>query len=57
MVLTDRGELIVMDKNGGKPVETARYELASTAVYAQPLLAGKQIVIKDERSLRAFLVP
>jgi outer membrane protein assembly factor BamB len=57
LVLTDRGELIVMDKNGGKPVETARYELASTAVYAQPLLAGKQIVIKDERSLRAFLVP
>ncbi len=57
LILTEQGELVVMDKNAGKPVETARYELAKSAVYAQPLLAGKQIVIKDERALRAFLVP
>lgn len=57
LVLTDRGEMVVFDKNAGKPVESARYELAAGSVYAQPLLAGKQIIIKDERSLRAFLVP
>jgi outer membrane protein assembly factor BamB len=57
LVLTSGGELVVFDKNGGKPVEAIRYELSSSAVYAQPLLAGKQIVIKDERALRAFLVP
>jgi outer membrane protein assembly factor BamB len=57
LVLTEQGELVVMDKNAGKPLETARYELAETAVYAQPVLAGKQVVIKDERALRVFLVP
>lgn len=57
LVLTSRGELVVLDKNGGRPREAARYELAESAVYAQPVLAGKQIVIKDERSLRAYLVP
>lgn len=57
LVLTSQGELVVLDANGGRPRETARYELAKSAVYAQPLLAGKQIVIKDERSLRAYLVP
>lgn len=57
LVLNEKGELVVMDRNAGKPLEVARYQLAQSSVYAQPVLAGKQIVIKDERSLRAFLVP
>lgn len=57
IVATEQGELVVLDRNGGRPVEKARYELSKSAVYAQPALAGKQIVIKDDRALRAFLVP
>lgn len=57
LVFNEKGELVVMDVNAGRPLESVRYQLAQTSVYAQPVLAGKQIVIKDERSLRAFLVP
>ena len=55
--LTDTGELIENDISSGHPIETQRYEVAKTAVWAAPVIAGRQLFIRDETTIRAFALP
>jgi len=55
--VTNSGELIIIDVTSGRPKEMARHEVAKTEVYATPALAGKQLFVKDETSIRAFTLP
>ena len=55
--LTDTGELIASDITSGRPIEKQRFEVAKTAVWAAPVLAGRQLFIRDQTSLRAFALP
>ena len=55
--LTDTGELIVNDISSGRPIEKQRYEVAKTAVWAAPVIAGRQLFIRDETTIRAFALP
>ena len=55
--MTSQGELITLDISGGSPVERARFEASKTQVWARPAMAGRQLFVKDETSLRAFGIP
>ncbi len=55
--VTSAGELIIIDVASGVPKELARHEVAKTEVYATPAIAGKQLFVKDETSLKAFTLP
>jgi outer membrane protein assembly factor BamB len=55
--MTTQGEWITLDISGAAPVERARFEASKTQVWAKPALAGRQLFIKDETSLRAFGLP
>jgi len=55
--LTDDGSLIVASRDPAAFKQIARYDLAPSATYAHPVLAGKQLLIKDQTHLRAFRLP
>jgi len=55
--LTDTGELIVNDISSGRPIEKQRHEVAKTAVWAAPVITGRQLFIRDETTIRAFALP
>lgn len=55
--LTDTGELIVNDISSGRPIEKQRYEVAQTAVWAPPVVSGRQLFIRDQTTIRAFALP
>lgn len=57
LVMTSAGELAVIDPAAGSPREIVRYKLAQSSVMAHPALAGRQIFIRDEASLKAYTLP
>ncbi len=57
VAVTDTGELIVNDISSGRPIEKQRYEVAKTAVWAAPVLSGRQLFIRDQTTVRAFALP
>lgn len=56
VLYTDSGELIVATK-GAAPKEVARYDLGRAPAWALPVLAGRQIFLKDDIGLRAYTLP
>jgi hypothetical protein len=57
LIMTSAGDLAVNDTSAGRLRELARYKLAQSAVMAHPALAGRQLFIRDDASLRAYTLP
>jgi outer membrane protein assembly factor BamB len=55
MALTPASELVVF-KPGEKYEEVARIKVAETQTYASPVIAGKQIFVKDRDSVLAYAI-
>ena len=47
VVLTTEGELLVVKRNPAKYEEVRRYKVADGQTWAQPVLLGKEIVVRD----------
>jgi outer membrane protein assembly factor BamB len=57
LMLTNDAQLIVAEKSPKGPREIARYDVAKSATWAQPVFAGKQIIIKDDTHVRSYSLP
>jgi outer membrane protein assembly factor BamB len=57
LMLTSDAQLIVAAKSPKGVREIARYEVAKSSTWAQPVFVGKQIIIKDETHVRSFSLP
>ena len=49
--LEDDGELVVLRHNRARFDEIARYTVADTATWTQPVFSGNRVIIKDVSSL------
>lgn len=47
VVLTTEGELLVVKRNPAKYEEVRRYKVGDGATWAQPVLLGKEIIVRD----------
>jgi len=56
LALDTEAELIVL-RAAGEYEELARYEVADTPTWAHPVVSGRTIFVKDERSLTRWTVP
>ena len=56
LLLTDAGELDVLERQGERVVTLASYEVADTPTWAHPALSGQLILIKARSSLLAWRV-
>ena len=54
--LEDDGELLVLDSSRVEFLPLTRYEVASSATWAQPSLSNDRIYVKDWSSLALWLV-
>jgi outer membrane protein assembly factor BamB len=51
IVLTTEGELVVVKRNPAKYEEVRRYKVADGQTWAQPVLLGNQIIVRDATSV------
>ena len=51
VVLTTEGELFVVKRNPAKYEEVRRYKVADGQTWAQPVLLGKEIIVRDATSI------
>jgi outer membrane protein assembly factor BamB len=56
-VLTSDGKLKIVERKPASFAQVASYQLGESSTYSHPVLAGKQIFIKDSTHLRAFTLP
>jgi outer membrane protein assembly factor BamB len=56
LILTDAGDLIVARALPKGFEQVARYQVAESATYAQPVVLNHRILVKDENSLRLWQV-
>ncbi len=56
LVLTDAGELEVLERQGDRFVTLASYDVADTPTWAHPALSGDLILVKARSSLSAWRV-
>jgi hypothetical protein len=54
--LEDDGELVVMRASRTGFEQVARYEVATSATWAQPAISGNRIFVKDVASLALWTV-
>jgi outer membrane protein assembly factor BamB len=57
MALPSSGELIVFKADSTAFTQLGRYKVADTPVYAYPIVAGKQIIVKDQDAVTAWQLP
>ena len=55
--LEDDGELVVMRASRTAFDPVARYEVATSATWAQPAISGRRIVVRDVSTLSLWTVP
>lgn len=55
-LLNNDGDLIVARMSRGGFTQVTRYEVASTATWAQPAISGNRLFIKDESSVTLWTV-
>jgi outer membrane protein assembly factor BamB len=48
------GNLIIIEPNGTKYVELAKYKVADTETYASPILSGNNVFVKDKEMLTCW---
>jgi len=51
VVLTTEGELLVVKRNPAKYEEVRRYKVADGQAWGQPILLGKEIIVRDATSV------
>ena len=56
LVLTTKGKLIVVKPGGSEYEPIAEYEVSDTPTWAHPVFLGNRILIKDQTSLRSFVI-
>jgi outer membrane protein assembly factor BamB len=56
LVLTDRGELIVVKRSGRTYEPIAKYRVSDAATWAHPVFLGDCVLIKDATTLRLFRI-
>ena len=56
LVVTDKGELTVLQKTGDELKELAKIKVADSPTWASPAVAGDRIVIKDKTSVTLYQV-
>lgn len=54
LALNDSGDLKVIRRNPAKYEEVAVYKVSESATWAQPVLLGRQLLIKDSTSLTSY---
>jgi outer membrane protein assembly factor BamB len=53
-VLTQKADLIALQPNGEGYKELAKYKIAGSEVYAYPVISGKNIFIRDTKSVALY---
>ena len=56
VVLTTEGELFIVKRNPAKYEEVRRYKVADGQTWAQPVLLGKEIIVRDATSLAVLML-
>jgi outer membrane protein assembly factor BamB len=56
LVLTDRGQFLVVKPNGTAYEPVARYQVSDSPTWAHPLFLGDRLLIKDATLLRSFRI-
>jgi hypothetical protein len=51
LALPNTGQMIVYKPNAAQYEEVAQIKVSDTQTYAHPVIAGKQIIVKDQDSL------
>lgn len=54
LVLTTEGDLLVVKRNPGKFEEVRRYKVGEGQTWAHPVLLGRDVVIRDARSVAVW---
>jgi outer membrane protein assembly factor BamB len=56
LVLTSGGDLIVVKPSADQFEQIAKYHVAQSHVWTQPVFLGNRILVKDETTLRSFAI-
>jgi outer membrane protein assembly factor BamB len=57
LVLTNKGQLLVVKPNGKQYEPIAEYKVSDKQTWAQPVFLGDRILIKDDTTLRSYRIP
>lgn len=56
LALPSNSELIVFKPDGKAYGEIARYKVSETPIYAHPIISGKRVFVKDQKSVAMLMV-
>ena len=54
LVLTDRGQLLIVKPSGKGYEPVAEYKVSDTQTWAYPVFLGDRILVRDQTTLRSF---